>query len=164
LIDQVKVRVDAQLQSTLERLHEVFMERPAWAQEVASAESLRAVSAAVQALPKTAPTVAEMTTLRNAILALPQQSASPKAVEELKAAVDALRDDVNGQVLAAAHLTGALTALQTQQASLRAQQDSVVAACKRIEADLGALRQVAGLNETHLERLNRPWYRRLFSN
>ena len=156
MIDQVKVRVDAQLQATLERLQEVFMERPSWAEDVASAESLRAVSAAVQALPKTAPTVAEVMALRKAILALPQQSASPQAVAELQAAVDALRDEVGGQGQVLAQIAEAL-------AALRSQQDAVFASCQRIEADLGTLRLASGQNESLLARLNRPWYLRLFS-
>lgn len=156
MIDQVKVRVDAQLQATLERLQEVFTERPSWAQDVASAESLRAVAEDVQALPKTAPTVAEVMALRSAILALPQQSASPQAVAELMAAVDGLRDEVGVQGQVLAQLAEAIS-------ELRAQQESVFASCQRIEADLGTLRQVSGQNESLLARLNRPWYVRLFS-
>ncbi len=97
MIEQVKVRVDTQLQATLERLQEVLMERPSWAEDVASADSIRAVSVAVQALPKSAPTAAEVTALRDAILALPRHAASPEAVAELKASVDALGTLVRGQ-------------------------------------------------------------------
>lgn len=182
MIEQVKVRVDTQLQATLERLQAVFKERPSWAEDVASAESLQAVAAAVLALPKTAPTAAEITMLLNAILALPQQSASPQAVEALGTAVSALaanvgilpreaaspsmlqglgdlavalRDEVRGQA-------PMLTQLVTTLAELREQQNWLCATCQRIESEVGALQQASRQTELVVARLNRPWYRRLF--
>ena len=108
MIDAVKIRVDEQLKSTLQRLSDALGERPAWAEDVASASKLAdlhaalakltkdaapasavaAVLQAVRALPTSTATPADLMPLAEAIGRLPAAAASPEAVAELVVAVE----------------------------------------------------------------------------